>query len=184
MTGRHRRNQHRANRGALPAHLPRIETLVDIASTICPGCSGQLHRIGEDVAERLDIVPAQFRVLVVRRPKYACRACEDVVVQAPAPARLIEGGLPTEATVAQVLVSKYADHLPLYRQAQIYARQGVNLDRSTLADWVGRAAFLLRPIYERLLDRLRASPKLFADETAQARCLKRQLSLRFSMISQ
>ena len=155
----------RTNRGSLPAHLPRIETLVDIASKICPGCSGQLHRIGEDVAERLDIVPAQFRVLVVRRPKYACRTCEDVVVQAPAPARLIEGGLPTEATVAQVLVSKYADHLPLYRQAQIYARQGVNLDRSTLADWVGRAAFLLRPVYERLLDRLRASSKLFADET-------------------
>src|ERR1051325_5313475 len=155
----------RANRGALPAHLPRIETLVDVTSKICPGCSGQLHRIGEDVAERLDIVPAQFRVLVVRRPKYACRTCEDVVVQAPAPARLIEGGLPTEATVAQVLVSKYADHLPLYRQAQIYARQGVNLDRSTLADWVGRAAFMLRPVYERLLDRLRASSKLFADET-------------------
>lgn len=155
----------RANRGALPAHLPRLETLVDIASKICPGCSGSLHRIGEDVAERLDIVPAQFRVVVVRRPKYGCRTCEDVVVQAPAPARLIEGGLPTEATVAQVLVSKYADHLPLYRQAQIYARQGVNLDRSTLADWVGRAAFLLRPVYQRLLDRLRASSKLFADET-------------------
>src|SRR5437764_10626952 len=134
----------RSNRGALPAHLPRIETLVDVASMICPGCSGTLHRIGEDVAERLDIVPAQFRVLVVRRPKYACRRCEDVVVQAAAPARLIEGGLPTEATVAQVLVSKYADHLPLYRQAQIYARQGVNLDRSTLADWVGRAADYLR----------------------------------------
>src|SRR5262249_55279863 len=109
--------------------------------------------------------PAQFRVLVVRRPKYACRACEDVVVRAAAPARLIEGGLPTEATVAQVLVSKYADHLPLYRQAQIYARQSVRLDRSTLADWVGRAAFLLRPMYARLLDRLRASSKLFADET-------------------
>jgi transposase len=155
----------RANRGALPAHLPRIETVVDVASTICPGCSGTLHRIGEDVAERLDIVPAQFRVLVVRRPKYACRTCEDVVLQAAAPARLIEGGLPTEATVAQVLVSKYADHLPLYRQAQIYARQGVNLDRSTLADWVGRAAFLLRPVHERLLDRLKASSKLFADET-------------------
>ncbi len=90
----------RANRGALPAHLPRIETVVDIDSTICPGCGGPLHRIGEDAAERLDIVPAQFRVLVVHRPKYACRACEDVVVQAPAPARLIEGGLPTEATVA------------------------------------------------------------------------------------
>jgi transposase len=155
----------RANRGALPVHLPRIETVVDVTSTICPGCSGTLHRIGEDVSERLDIVPAQFRVLVVRRPKYACRTCEDVVVQAPAPARLIEGGLPTEATVAQVLVSKYADHLPLYRQAQIYARQGVNLDRSTLADWVGRAAFLLRPVYERLLERLKGSSKLFADET-------------------
>jgi len=155
----------RANRGALPAHLPRVETTVDVGSTTCPGCSGPLHRIGEDVAERLDIIPAQFRVLVVRRPKYACRACEDVVVQAAAPARLIEGGLPTEATVAHVLVSKYADHLPLYRQAQIYARQGVRLDRSTLADWVGRAAFLLRPVYERLLDRLRASSKLFADET-------------------
>jgi transposase len=155
----------RTNRGALPAHLPRIETVVDVTSTVCPCCAGTLHRIGEDVSERLDIVPAQFRVLVVRRPKYACRACTDVVVQAPAPARLIEGGLPTEATVAQVLVSKFADHLPLYRQAQIYARQGVALDRSTLADWVGRAAFLLRPVHERLLDKLKASPKLFADET-------------------
>jgi transposase len=102
---------------------------------------------------------------VVRRPKYACRACDDVVVQAPAPGRLIEGGLPTDATVAQVLVSKYADHLPLYRQAQIYARQGINLDRSTLADWVGRAAWHLRPVHERLLAKLKASPKLFADET-------------------
>lgn len=123
----------RTNRGMLPTHLPRVESIVDIESTICPCCSGTLHRIGEDVSERLDIVPAQFRVIVVRRPKYGCRACEDVVVQAPAPARLIEGGLPTDATVAQVLVSKYADHLPLYRQAQIYARQGVSLDRSTLA---------------------------------------------------
>ena len=113
----------------------------------------------------MDIIPAQLRVLVVRRPKYACRACEEVVVQAPAPARLIEGGLPTEATVAQVLVSKYSDHLPLYRQSQIYARQGITLDRSTLADWVGRAAWLLRPVHERLLARLKTSTKLFADET-------------------
>src|SRR6185437_11032338 len=126
---------------------------------------GELPRIGEDRSERLDMVPAQFRVLVTRRPKYACRTCEDGVVQAPAPARLIEGGLPTEATVAQVLVSKYADHLPLYRQAQIYARQSIELDRSTLADWVGQAAFLLRPVHERLLMALKASPKLFADET-------------------
>jgi transposase len=155
----------RMNRGSLPAHLPRIEMVVDIDNHACPCCGNVLHRIGEDRSERLDIIPAQLRVLVVRRPKYACRACEEVVVQAPAPARLIEGGLPTEATVAHVLVSKYADHLPLYRQAQIYARQGIGLDRSTLADWVGRAAFLLRPVHERLLMKLKSSTKLFADET-------------------
>jgi len=155
----------RANRGSLPAHLPRVETVVDIEDKACPCCRGALHQIGEDVSERLDVIPAQFRVLVTRRPKYACRACEEGVVQAPAPARLIEGGLPTEALVAHVLVAKFADHCPLYRQAQIYGRQGVELDRSTLADWVGRAAFLLRPVHERLLETLKASRKLFADET-------------------
>jgi transposase len=155
----------RMNRGSLPKHLPRIETIVDLGDKTCPCCGDQLHRIGEDVSERLDIVPAQFRVLVTRRPKYACRTCEEVVAQAPAPARLIEGGIPTEATVAQVLVSKYADHLPLYRQAQIYARQGIDLDRSTLADWVGRAAWHLRPVHERLLAHIRASMKIFAEET-------------------
>jgi len=108
----------RMNRGSLAAHLPRIEIVLDIDDHTCPCCGKAL--IGEDTGERLDIVPAQFRVLVVRRPKYACRACENVVVQAPAPARLIEGGLPTEATVAQVLVSKYADHLPLYRPPIIF----------------------------------------------------------------
>jgi transposase len=156
--------QRRRNRGSLPAHLPRIETLIDIDDPVCPCCRNLLHRIGEDLSERLDIVPAQLRVLVVRRPKYACRACE-AVVQAPAPARVIEGGLPTDALVAQVLVSKYADHLPLYRQAQIYARQGITLDRSTLADWVGRAAWHLRPVHDRLLTQLKASSRLFADET-------------------
>ncbi len=155
----------RRNRGALPAHLPRIETIVDIDDKTCPCCKGELHRIGEDVSERLDVIPARFRVLVTRRPKYACRACEEGVAQAPAPARLIEGGLPTEATVAHVLVSKYADHLPLYRQAQIYARQGIAIDRSTLADWVGRAAWHLRPVHEQLLAHIRASTKIFADET-------------------
>jgi transposase len=119
----------RVNRGALPAHLPRVETIVDIEDKACPCCGGALHRIGEDVSERLDVVPAQFRVLAARRPKYACRSCEEGVVQAPAPARLIEGGLPTEASVAHVLVAKYADHLPLYRQAQIYAGRG---SRSTV----------------------------------------------------
>ena len=153
------------NRGVLPAHLPRIETTVDIEDKTCPCCKGMLHKIGEDVSERLDIVPTQFRVLVTHRPKYACRACEDVVVQAPAPPRLIESGMPTEATVAHVLVSKYADHLPLYRQAQIYGRQGINLDRSTLADWVGRAAWHLRPLHGRLLAHIRSSARIFADET-------------------
>ncbi|MBB4264159.1 transposase [Bradyrhizobium sp. CIR3A] len=160
-----RARKRRVNRGALPAHLPRIEVVVDIDDKTCPCCQGELHQIGEDKSERLDMVPAQFRVVVTRRPKYACRGCGDGVLQAEAPARLIEGGLPAEATVAQVLVSKYADHLPLYRQAQIYARQGIHLDRSTLADWVGHAAFHLRPLHERLLAVLRARSKLFADET-------------------
>ncbi len=117
------------------------------------------------MAERLDVVPTTFRVLVTRRPRYGCRSCESAIVQAPAPARIVEGGIPTEALIAQVLVAKYADHLPLYRQAQIYARQGIQLDRSTLADWVGRAAWYLRPMRDHILERLRRSERLFADET-------------------
>ena len=160
-----RRQQRRVNRGALPKHLPREEIVIEPAEQACPCCGGAMHRIGEDIAERLDVIPAQFKVIVTRRPKYGCRACESAVVQAPAPARLIEGGLPTETLVAHVLVGKYADHLPLYRQSQIYARQGIELDRSTLADWVGRAAAELRPLHERLLEHLIRSPKLFMDET-------------------
>jgi len=160
-----RSQQRRVNRGALPRHLPREEIVIEPAEPTCPCCGGAMHRIGEDVAERLDVIPAQFRVIVTRRPKYGCRACESAVVQATAPARLIEGGLPTEALVAHVLVGKYADHLPLYRQSQIYARQGIELDRSTLADWVGHAAAELRPLHERLFEHLKRSPKLFMDET-------------------
>lgn len=155
----------KTNRGSLPAHLERIEQVVDVEDKACACCGGALHQIGEDVAERLDVVPATFRVLVTRRPRYGCRSCESAVVQAPAPARIVEGGMPTEALIAQVLVAKYADHLPLYRQAQIYARQGVALDRSTLADWVGRAAWYLRPLRDQVLERLRRSERLFADET-------------------
>ncbi|MCP5396142.1 MAG: IS66 family transposase [Sphingomonadaceae bacterium] len=155
----------KTNRGSLPTHLDRIERLVDVESKDCPCCGGALHQIGEDVSERLDVVPATFRVLVTRRPRYGCRSCESGVIQAPAPARIVEGGIPTEALIAQVLVSKYADHLPLYRQAQIYARQGVQLDRSTLADWVGRAAWYLRPLRDHVLEELRRSGRLFADET-------------------
>ncbi|KIN70356.1 putative transposase [Sulfitobacter donghicola DSW-25 = KCTC 12864 = JCM 14565] len=154
----------KTNRGSLPKHLPRIEEVIAPDSTIC-GCGAERHVIGEDVSERLDIIPAQFRVIVTRRPKYACRSCTNGVVQAPAPARLIPGGMPTEATVAHVLVSKYADHLPLYRQAQIYARQGIDLDRSTLAGYVGKAAYELRPVFDALITDLKRSSKLFMDET-------------------
>src|SRR5215813_8736741 len=153
------------NRGALPSHLPREEIIIDVADKTCACCGGLKHRIGEDVSERLDVIPAQFKVIVTRRPKYACQACAGEVVQAQAPERLIENGIPTEALVAHVLIAKYADHTPLYRQTQIYARQGITLDRSTLADWVGRAAFALQPVHTRLLEQLKQSTKLFADET-------------------
>jgi transposase len=128
-------------------------------------CGGGLHCIEEDAPERLDVILAQFRVIVTRRPKYVCRTCTDGVSQAPAPARFIHAGLPTEATIAHVLVSKYADHLPLYRQAQIMSRQGIVLDRSTLADWVGRAALELCPVFDALVGDLKQSTKLFMDET-------------------
>ncbi|MCF6115108.1 IS66 family transposase [Mesorhizobium muleiense] len=148
-----RAGKRRANRGALPAHLPRIETIVDIDDHVCP-----LHRIGEDVSERLDIVPAQLRVIVVRRPKYACRACEDVVVQAPAPARLIEGGLPTEATVAQVLVSKYADHLPLYRGEEFW--RGLQLAKQPLVHRTQMPGGAADPVGERRAIQIDALPSI------------------------
>jgi len=153
------------NRGALPAHLPRVEVVVDIDDKACPCCGGGLHRIGEDSAEMLDYVPAQLRVRVIRRPRYGCRVCEGAVVQAPAPERPIDGGLATEALLAQVLIGKYSDHLPLYRQSQIFARQGVTLDRSTLCNWVGRACWWLAPLHELMLSTVLSSPKVFADDT-------------------
>ena len=160
-----RATKRRASRGALPAHLPRIEVTLAPEDTACPCCRVAMTVIGEDTSERLDVVPAQFWVIVTRRPKLACRACAGTVVQAPAPARLIEGGLPTEALVAHVLVARYADHLPLYRQAQIMARQGVILDRSTLAFWMGYAAAEVAPVVARLREMVLASARLFADET-------------------
>ena len=149
-----------ANRGSLPKHLPRVEEVIEPEATVCV-CGGGLHRIGEDVSEGLDVIPARFRVIVTRRPKYACRSGSNGVVQAPAPARLIAGGMPTEATVAHVLGSRYADHLPLYRQAQTYSRQGIDLDRSTLAAWVGKAAYELKPVFTALIADLKRSSKLF-----------------------
>ena len=151
--------------GNLPAALPRIEEVIEPDSLICPCGCGVMHKIGEDRSERLDIVPAQLRVIITVRPKYACRTCTDGVTQAPAPPHLIMGGLPTEASIAHVLVSKYADHLPLYRQSQILARAGLDLHRAVLADWVGKAAFHLKPVVDRLAEHLKRSGKLFMDET-------------------
>lgn len=155
----------RANRGQLPEHLPRIiETLMP-AGTCCPCCAGVLFEIGHDESQRLDVVPAQYRVIVTRRPKLACRACHGVVLQHAAPERLIRGGLPTERLVAHVIDAKYHWHLPLYRQAQMLATHGIALDRSTLAFWVGYAAQELKPLWHRLRQLLLASSKLCVDET-------------------
>jgi transposase len=156
--------QRRINRGALPAHLPRVHETVAPADSNCPCCRQSMHVIGEDTSERLDVIPAQYRVIVTHRPKLACRACERIV-EAPAPEHLIKSGLPTEAMVASVLVAKYGWHLPLYRQAKMLATQGLALDRSTLAFWVGYAAAELTPLYERLKANLLTSAKLAVDET-------------------
>ena len=153
------------NHGALPAHLPRYEVVVDVEPAPCPCCGGALHRIGEVRSEQLDMVPAQLRVRVTRRPRYACRACESVVVAAGAPARPIDGGLPTEALIIHVLVGKFCDALPLYRQSQMLARQGIALDRSTLSTWVGSACWWLRPLYDLVLATVLSSGKVFADDT-------------------
>jgi transposase len=155
----------RRNLGALPTHLPRIEVLVDVEDKSCPCCGEALHVIGEDTSEMLDIVPAQLRVKVIRRPRYGCRTCEGAVVQAAAPERPITGGMATEALLAHVLVAKFSDHLPLYRQAQIFARQGIALDRSTLCDWVGRACWWLEPLWRLLHRHVMSSTRIFADDT-------------------
>jgi transposase len=167
-----RTRKRRASRNENLDHLPHDEVVVEPESKVCPCCGGELHVIGEDTSKRLDKVPAQVRVIVTRRPKFACRTCEKTgadevagIIQAPAPARLVEGGLPTEAMVADVVVSKHADHLPLYRQSQILARHGVHIERSTLAQWVGAAAAELQPLHDRLIELLKSSPKLFCDET-------------------
>jgi transposase len=124
-----------------------------------------MHVIGEETSKRLDVVPAQFRVIVTHRPKYACRACTDGVLQAPAPERLIKGGLPTEAMVAYVLAAKYAWHLPLYRQAQMLLALGIDIKRAVLAFWVGYAAAELHPLWLRLREIILTAGKIAVDET-------------------
>jgi transposase len=151
-------------RPSLADHLPCEDRILAMEIAVCPGCGGAIHKIGETVSEMLDYVPARVRVLRIRRPKYSCRTC-GTIHQAPAPERPIAKGLATPGLLAHVLVSKYCDHLPLYRQSQIFARQGVTLNRSTLASWVGGASWWLEALHSRLAGHVFASAKLFADDT-------------------
>jgi transposase len=151
------------SRKPLPAHLPRNDTVLSPGET-CDECGGALKTLGEDVTEELEYIPGRFVVNRIVRPRLACTCCEGIV-QAPLPSRPIEKGRPGPGLLAHVLVSKYADHLPLYRQSQIYGRDGVELERSTLADWVGRSTALLEPLAEAIGRHVRAGPALFADDT-------------------
>jgi transposase len=157
----------RPKRKPLPDHLPRQQIVHEPehdGACTCPACGGEMGRLGEDVTEVLDYVPGRFRVLRHVRPKYACRRC-DAITQAPAPALPTPRGRAAPAMLAHLLVSKYCDHLPLYRQSEIYARDGVDLDRSTLSDWVGQAVWLLQPIVDGIRNHVFAAEKVHADDT-------------------
>jgi transposase len=151
-------------RRPLPEHLPRqIETHTP-AEQACPQCGGTLARLGEDVSEMLEYVPASFKVIRIVRPKLSCTGC-DAIVQAPAPSRPIERGIAGPGLLAHVLTAKYCDHLPLHRQNAIYAREGVDLEDSTLADWVGASSRLVQPLVEALRRYVLSGNKLHADDT-------------------
>ncbi len=150
-------------RKPLPDHLERIEQVLSVGED-CPECGGDLSKLGEDITEELEYIPGRFVVNKITRPRMACRRCE-AISQAPMPSRPIERGRPGPGLLAHVLVSKFADHLPLYRQSQIYAREGVDLDRSTMADWVGKSTGLLEPLAEAIAKRAKGGTSLFADDT-------------------
>ena len=162
---RPRRAPAQRNLGHLPAHLERYEVVIEPEDRSCPCCGGAMHQIDVEETERLDAVPLHLRVRITRRPIYGCRSCGEAVVQAPAPDSVVPGGLPTEALLAHLAVSKYCDGLPLYRQVQILERDGIRLDRATLSDWMGRTAWWLKPLWELLLTSVLSSPKLFCDDT-------------------
>jgi transposase len=151
-------------RQPLPEHLPREVKTYAPEEDSCAECGGRLRRLGEDVSEVLEYVPARFQVMRYVRPKLSCASCERIV-QAPAPSRPIERGLAGPGLLAHVLVAKYCDHQPLYRQAEMYAREGVELERSTLADWVGGASRLLEPLVEALRRHVMSACKVHADDT-------------------
>lgn len=154
----------RAIRKPLPAHLPRETVVHAPESDACPDCGGRLRHLGEDCSEMIEYIPAHYKVIRHVRPKLACTAC-DKIVQQPAPTRPVARGLPGPNLLAHVLVSKFCDHLPLYRQSAIYARSGVDLERSTLAGWVGQAEKLLSPLVAALKRHILAAEKIHADDT-------------------
>lgn len=151
-------------RRPLPEALPRITQTHAPKHETCPDCGGSLRRLGEDVSEMLEYVPAHFEVIRIVRPKLSCAACERIV-QEPAPSRPIDRGLAGPGLLAHVLVSKYADHLPLYRQSEIYEREGLDLDRSTLAGWVGGASEVLAPLVEQVHRYVMSGGELHGDDT-------------------
>lgn len=151
---------------ALPDSLPRVERVLEPDSILCPCGCGDMVRIGEDRTERLDYIPARYQVIVTIRPRYACPKGRTGVVQAQAPAHLLEGSWPTEALLAQIAVSKHSEHMPLNRQAVVMARHGVPIDRSVLADWMGRTGALISPVVDHMAKQLLAgSTRLYVDET-------------------
>jgi transposase len=150
-------------RRPLPEHLPR-EEVVHAAPCTCPSCGGALRRITDEVTETLDYVPGRFKVIRHVRPKLSCRAC-DMVIAAPAPDHAIARGRAGVSLLAHIVVSKYDDHLPLYRQAEIFARDGVSLETSTLSGWVGATAAGLTPLVEALSAEVIASDTLHVDDT-------------------
>jgi len=150
-------------RRPLPAELPRETESLEPKEKACPDCGGSLNRLGEDVSEMLEYVPARFKVIRTVRGKLNCTQC-DRILQEPAPHRPIARGLAGPGLLAHVLVAKYADHLPLYRQSEIYEREGVELDRSTLADWVGGASHTLEPLVDALRKYVLAGTKLHGDD--------------------
>jgi transposase len=151
-------------RRSLPDHLPREVQTHAPAEQGCPACGAELNKLGEDISEVLEWIPASFKVIRHVRPKMSCTKC-DAIVQAEAPSRPIARGMAGPGLLAHVLVSKYADHVPLYRQSEIYAREGVELERSTLADWVGSTSKLLEPLNEALRQHVISGSKLHADDT-------------------
>jgi transposase len=154
----------RSERKPLPEHLKREEVTHKPDSDCCPDCGGGLRHFGDDISEQLEYVPESFKVIRHVRPKFTCTGC-DRVVEAPAPSRPIERGLAAPSLLAHVIVSKYADHLPLFRQSEIYARQGVEISRSTMAGWVGAASDLLSPLVDAIQKHVLAGRKLHADDT-------------------